>query len=229
VGYIEQGDGPAVLLIHAFPLNNTMWTPQVGPLSSRFRVIAPDIRGFGESQPPASWTMEGMADTLNDLLDRLGVRDCAIVGVSMGGYIALAFWSTYPNRVRRLVLSNSRVRADNDREKEARNEMIAAIQQSGAVILQDRMLPRLLQPNPAPTVVRKVRDMIEQVDASAATYAVIAKRDRMDFSSMLHRIHCPTLVVSGENDVIIRVEDSRAVSDGISDSRFATIPNSGHL
>src|SRR5262245_51712136 len=106
-----------------------MWAPQLGALSSRFRVIAPDLRGFGESQPPSPWTMEEMADDLNQLLDRLGVASTAVAGVSMGGYVALTFWSKYANRVRQLVLSNSRARADNDAEKAARNEMIAAIEQ----------------------------------------------------------------------------------------------------
>jgi pimeloyl-ACP methyl ester carboxylesterase len=229
VSYIDAGKGPVVLLIHAFPLNNTMWTSQVAALSNRFRVIAPDIRGFGESQPASPWTMEEMADSLNEFLDELHVKDSAVVGVSMGGYIALAFWSTYPKRVRQLVLSNSRARADNDAEKNARNSMIAAIEQSGVAILPERMLPRLLQPNPPAGIVRDVRNMIGRTSPAAAIYAVMAMRDRMDFSSMLHRIDCPTMVITGENDVIIRMEDSRAVADAISGARFVPIPNSGHL
>jgi 3-oxoadipate enol-lactonase len=157
------------------------------------------------------------------------VTQAAIAGVSIGGYIALAFWSKYPNRVRQLVLSNTRARADNDTEKTGRTEMIAAIQQGGAAILPDRMLPRLLQPNPAPEVARSVRQMIEQAEPSAAIYAVMAMRDRTDFSSMLHRLAIPTLVVTGENDAIIRPEDSMAVANAIPGARFVKIPNSGHL
>jgi pimeloyl-ACP methyl ester carboxylesterase len=206
-----------------------MWAPQIAALSPRFRVIAPDIRGFGESQPPSPWTMEDIAEDLNNLLGTLGVTNCVVAGVSMGGYIALTLWSKYPNLVRQLVLSNSRARADNEKEKAGRNEMIAALQQSGPAILPDRMLPRLLQPNPKPEVVAKVRQMIEQVSAEAAAYAVMAMRDRMDFSSQLHRIACPTMVITGENDAIIRAEDASAVADGITGARFVTIHNSGHL
>src|SRR5262249_34228404 len=137
--------------------------------------------------------------------------------------------SKYPTRVRQLVLSNSRARGDTEAEKSARNEMIAAIEQSGAAILPDRMLPRLLQPNPKFDVVRNVRNMIEQADSSAAAYAVMAMRDRMDFSSMLHRIQCPAMVVAGENDAIIRVEDAQSVAEGISGAQFVKVPNSGHL
>jgi pimeloyl-ACP methyl ester carboxylesterase len=229
IEFLDQGKGPAVLLIHAFPLNSGMWAPQMSALTEQFRVIAPDVRGFGGSQPPKPWTMDELAGDLNRLLDELAVADAAVVGVSMGGYIALAFWSSYPNRVRRLVLSNSRARADNDVERAARNEMIAAIQQSGVQLLPDRMLPRLLQPNPAPEAVREVRRMIEVADPSAAAYAVMAMRDRFDFSTQLQRMRCPAMVVTGENDVIVRAEDARAMADSIPGASFVTIPDSGHL
>jgi pimeloyl-ACP methyl ester carboxylesterase len=229
IGYLDEGSGPAVLLIHAFPLNKAMWAPQMDPLSRRFRVIAPDIRGFGESQPASPWTMEDMAGDLHELLDKLGIDQCTIAGVSIGGYIALAFWSKYPGRVRQLVLSNSRARGDNDSEKAARNDMIAAIRQNGAAILPERMLTRLLQPNPLPDVVRTVRGMIEQANASAAEYAVTAMRDRSDFTSVLHGIKCPAMVITGENDAIIRAEDAKAVADAIPGARFVKIPDSGHL
>src|SRR5215831_14659811 len=82
---LDQGYGPAILLIHAFPLNRTMWAPQIASLTPHFRVIAPDIRGFGESQPASAWTMDQMADELHEFLHELGIGDCAVVGVSMGG------------------------------------------------------------------------------------------------------------------------------------------------
>ena len=229
INYLDQGKGPAVLLIHAFPLNHTMWASQIGPLSTRFRVIAPDIRGFGESQPPSAWTMDELASDLNELLDNLGVTDCALAGLSLGGYIALPFRSKYPKRVLQLVLANTRARADNETEKQGRTEMIAAIQQHGKAILLERMLPRLLKPDPLPEVLRTVRSMIESVNATAAAYALMAMRDRADFSSVLHRVDCPTMVITGENDVIIPIEDSRAVADAISGARFVQVPNSGHL
>jgi 3-oxoadipate enol-lactonase len=225
----DQGKGPAVLLIHAFPLNHTMWEPQFASLIPHFRVIAPDIRGFGQSQPPSPWTMEEIAVDLYDLLKRLGIESCAVAGVSIGGYIALSLWSKYPQRIRQLVLANTRARADNDTEKAARNEMIAAIQQSGTAILPDRMLPRLLKPNSPHGIVTVVRKMIEEVKPPAAIHAVTAMRDRIDFSSAVHRINCPTLVITGEEDAIIRCEDSRELANSIPGSQFVQIPQSGHL
>jgi 3-oxoadipate enol-lactonase len=229
VSYLDRGKGPAVLLIHAFPLNHTMWEQQLPVLSTHFRVIAPDIRGFGESQPPLAWTMDDMADDLNELLGKLDVADCDVAGVSMGGYIALQFWSKYPQRVRKLVLANTRARADTETEISARNGMIAAIEQHGTATLPDRMLPRLLQPNPSLHVLRKVRKMIESADPSAAAYAVMAMRDRPDFSSVLHRMKCPAMVVAGENDMIIQRPDSRALADAIPGAQFVQVANSGHL
>src|SRR6516162_703613 len=114
---LDQGNGPAILLIHAFPLNGTMWRAQIAALTSRFRVLVPDIAGFGESQPPSPWTMDEMADDLHSLLYSLGIQTCAVAGVSMGGYIALPFWQKNPQRVTRLVLANTRARADNEIEK----------------------------------------------------------------------------------------------------------------
>jgi 3-oxoadipate enol-lactonase len=229
LSFLDQGEGPAVLLIHAFPLHHGMWEPQLPALSTRFRVIAPDLRGFGQSRPPSPWTMDQMADDLNTLLDRLNVDTCSLAGVSIGGYIGFAFWSRYPKRVRQLILCNTRARADNELEKNGRNEMIAAIQQNGVSILADRMLPRLVRPEAPQDVVKKVRTMIETADASAAIHAVTAMRDRMDFKTALHRIQTPTMVVAGEKDAIIRVDEARSMADAISGSRFVQIPDSGHL
>lgn len=227
--FLDQGKGPALLLIHAFPLDHSMWNPQIAAFASEFRVLTPDVRGFGKSQPPSPWTMEEMADDLDSLLDSLGIESCTVAGVSMGGYIALSFWSKYPGRVQRLVLANTRARADNDTEKTARNEMIAAIQQNGVAILPDRMLPRLLRPNVPHDVVNTVRKMIDGVNPAAATYAVIAMRDRADFSTDVRRITCPAMVVTGTEDVIIRSKDSQALTGEIPGCRFVPVPDSGHL
>jgi pimeloyl-ACP methyl ester carboxylesterase len=229
VHYLDQGSGTPVLLLHAFPLHHEMWAPQIDVLSREYRVIVPDIRGFGEAQPASPWTIADAGDDLDELLQAIGVDHCVVAGVSMGGYIALPFWAKYPKRVRKLVLANTRARADNETEKGARDDMIAAIQQYGTSLLPDRMLPRLLKPNPAPDALRQARRMIEQTHPAAVIYAVTALRDRPDNSTLLQRINCPTLVVSGTDDVIIRLEDSRALADAIPDARFVLVPESGHL
>src|SRR5215471_7245563 len=229
LNHVQDGSGPAILLVHAFPLNHTMWAPQIEALKDRFTVIAPDVRGFGKTPVSGSWTMEDAADDLEDLLDSLHISDCALIGLSMGGYIALPFYSKYPQRVRQLVLADTRARADNDTEKTARTNMIADLEHSGAGILPDRMLPRLLKGNSPPDTVQTVRRIMETTTATAAIGALMAMRDRPDASTVLHRISCPTLVIAGEHDMITRVEECHEMAETISGSRFVSVKDAGHL
>src|SRR5262245_30312267 len=121
LSFSEQGDGPALVLIHAYPLDHCMWQIQTDFFSSRFRVVTPDVFGFGGSQPPQSWTMADMGNALLALLDQLKIKKCTLAGLSMGGYIALPFTLAYPDRVERLVLAHTRARADLEAETIARN------------------------------------------------------------------------------------------------------------
>ena len=147
----------------------------------------------------------------------------------MGGYIALPFYARYAQRVSRLVLADTRARADNELEKSGRTEMIAALQQSGTSILPDRMLPRLLKANPSAEVVQQVRGIMGGTTAGAAIFALMAMRDRPDASTTLHRITCPTLTIAGEQDVITRVDECRKMAETIPNGRFSLIPEAGHL
>ncbi len=227
--YVEAGRGPAVLLVHAFPLNHTMWASQIDALKDRFRVIAPDIRGFGQSATDSPWTLAQAADDLAELLDTLSVSDCALVGLSMGGYIGLPFYAKYANRVRRLILADTRARADNEAEKKGRTDLVAALEQSGAGILADRVLPRLLKPEPSPSASTQVRGIIAAASAKAAIFASQAMRDRADATPVLSQISCPTLVIAGEEDAITRVDECRAMAETIQAGRFVMIPGAGHL
>jgi pimeloyl-ACP methyl ester carboxylesterase len=229
VNFLDQGEGPPVLLIHAFPLNHTMWQPQTAHLSPRFRVIAPDIRGFGESLPAAPWTIMQMCEDLKEFLDQLEVQKCAIVGLSLGGYIALPFTFWFPECVYQLVLADTRARADSAAERSARTEMMAELVRQGNEALPKLMLPRLLRPNPSAEVVRFVTSIITENDPSAAMYGLIAMRDRPDSSVVLGRINCPTLVLAGELDHITRVEECQNMAEEIPNGMFHKIPNAGHL
>ena len=206
-----------------------MWQPQAAHLSPRFRVIAPDIRGFGESLPPSPWTVLQMAEDLKEFLDELEVDSCAVAGISLGGYIALPFTFWFPEKVRQLVLAGTRARADNDAEKAARTEMMAELVRHGNRILPKLMLPRLLQPNPSAEAVRFVTSIITENDPSASMYALMAMRDRPDSSMALGRMNCPTLVLAGEHDSVTRVDECRAMAEAIPDGTFLEIPRAGHL
>ncbi len=225
----EEGRGPAILLLHAFPLNSSMWKPQIATLRNSFRCIAPDMRGFGTTPLAGPWSLEDAADDLAELLDTLSVERCVVAGLSMGGYIALPFCARHGGRVHALVLANTRARADTEIEKEARTGIIAALEQSGSAILPERMLPRLLKPNPDSQVVKTVRDIMAATTATGAIFALKAMRDRPDRTSELGRISCPVLVISGEHDAITRIEECRAMADTIPNGTFKEIPNAGHL
>lgn len=206
-----------------------MWQAQVEFFSPRFRVVAPDILGFGDSQPPRPWTMSTMGRELMALLDHLHIEKCTLIGLSIGGYISLPFTRAYPNRVERLVLAHTRARADLEPERTARDAMIDGLKREGIATLPAKMLPRLLGANASAEVRDRVRASIGRASAEASVYAVTAMRDRADQTSELPRLHCPTLVIAGSGDAILKVEDCEAMAAAIPRSEFAVIPNTGHL
>jgi pimeloyl-ACP methyl ester carboxylesterase len=229
LSFTELGRGPALVLLHAYPLDSSMWRAQIEFFSDRFRVITPDILGFGGSQPARPWTMSQMGDELEALLDRFGIKRCTLAGLSMGGYIALPFTLSRPDRVERLVLAHTRARADLEPERVARNAMIEELKNAGTAILPEKMLPRLLGPNATEEVRGFVRASIERTTPEADAFAVAAMRDRSDQTERLPNLRCPTLVVAGSGDAILKVEDCRTMAEAIPQSEFAVIPRTGHL
>src|SRR5919198_1442877 len=151
LAYSDSADGsPVVLLVHAFPLNRSMWDPQLGSLRARARVIAPDLRGFGASAagPPGPLTMEQHGDDLAALLDHLGVREPVVYcGLSMGGYVGFAFWRRHRARVRALVLADTRATADSPEARQDRLALAAKAEAVGsAQPAIEALLPRLFSP-----------------------------------------------------------------------------------
>jgi pimeloyl-ACP methyl ester carboxylesterase len=226
--YVEKGQGPALVFVHAFPLDHSMWEPQAAFFADRYRVIMPDLLGFGGSQV-LPWTIQQMGDELLALLDHLKVERCTLVGLSIGGYIGLPFAAKHLDRIDKLVLAHTRARADNDTERESRSQMVAALQQNGIEILPDRMLPRLLGPNASDELRDRLRRTILKASANAAIFAVTAMRNRADATSLLPQLACRTLVIAGEGDAILKVEDLRQMAAAIPNSQFVVVPNAGHL
>lgn len=206
-----------------------MWQSQMDAFSDRYRVVTPDVFGFGGSQPPRSWTMADMGDALAALLDQLQIGNCTLAGISMGGYISIPFVLVHPQRVDRLILAHTRARADLDAEKAARNGMIATLKKEGKASLPDKMLPRLLAADASHEVKKSVRDSIERASERACIHAVTAMRDRVDQTANLGRITCPTLVITGGADAIIKVEDSERMASAIPAGQIRVIEGAGHL
>lgn len=226
--FVEKGQGPALLFVHAFPFDHSMWDAQVRHLEARYRVITPDLPGFGLT-PDRPWSIAGAGEELRELLDKLGVSACTVAGLSMGGYIAIPFTAKYPQRVSKLVLAHTRARSDTELEKAARNGMIATLGREGTATLPDKLLPRLLGSKASASVRESVRTRIAKVTVNAAVHAVEAMRDRGDSTALLGGIQCPVLVIAGDGDAIIKLEDSRNMAASLPKGTLEIIPNTGHL
>jgi len=227
-----SGEGPPVLFVHGFPLDRTMWRPVASALTG-WRRILPDLRGLGLSEGPQDGhTMAEYADDLAALMDVLRVPKAVVCGLSMGGYVAFELLRRHPERVRALVLANTRAAPDDADGRAKRDATIARIRRDGPGFLADEMLPKLVGSDTArtmPDVVRQVRAMVSGQPAAGLVGALTAMRDRPDSRPMLGGITLPALVVHGSDDQLIPLAEARAMADAIPDAHFAVIPAAGHL
>ncbi|MGH7214750.1 MAG: alpha/beta fold hydrolase, partial [Tepidisphaeraceae bacterium] len=183
LNYEQRGKGMPVVLLHAFPLDNRIWQGQLVSLSDRYRVITPDLRGFGKSPSADAFTMDSLAEDVHALLERIGALPCVLGGLSMGGYIAFAFAKKYLSDLRGLVLLDARAEADTAQGKQKRDEMIAAVRTGGSKVAADAMLPKLLADESIhhkPELVRQVKSIMESQPPLTVEHALEALRDRED-------------------------------------------------
>jgi len=228
-----QAHETALLLIHGFPLDHRMWAAQMAALSAQVHVIAPDLRGFGRSAATMSGalTMDQHADDLAALLDALGVERAIVGGLSMGGYVAFAFWRRHRQRVAALILADTRAEPDSPQARANRDAAAQKVRQAGVAALADEMLPRLLAPaNLAnPRVAERLRAMILAQPAETVIAALAGLRDRPDSRPTLPTIAVPTLVLVGEQDALTPPADAAALAAAIPGARLVAIPAAGHM
>ena len=236
LAYSDSADGsPVVLLVHAFPLNRSMWDPQLGPLRARARVIAPDLRGFGASEagPPGPLTMDQQADDLAALLDHLDVREPVIFcGLSMGGYVGFAFWRRHRERVRAFVLADTRATADSPEARQDRLAMAARAEEVGsAQPAVEAMLPRMFSPSLRPEAPprRQVQAMMAGASARAVADGQRGLAARPDSLDLLPTIAVPALVLVGEHDVLTPPSEAERMLAALPNARLEVIPQAGHL
>lgn len=227
----DRGTGRPLVLLHAFPLDRRMWEPQIGPLSAVARVLAVDLPGFGESPAGSTpLTIDSAAVAVRDFLDAKGITSRVVLGgLSMGGYVALAFARRHPDRLAGLILADTRSGPDDAAGKAKRDETIALATSAGAAGVIDQMLPKMLADPPRPDVVTTVRTIATRQSATAVAAALAALRDRPDATPALGRITVPTLVIVGERDAITPPAMSQSLADAIPGSKLVTIPGAGHL
>jgi pimeloyl-ACP methyl ester carboxylesterase len=230
----QRGDGLPVLLVHGFPLDHTMWQFQLDALSGGFRLIAPDLRGFGRS--PATKgkvTMERFADDLAELLDRLAIREPIVYcGLSMGGYIAWPFWRRYAARLRALVLCDTRAAADTAETARGRLASAEKVLAEGPGAIVESLIPRLFAEKTLrelPECVERTRRVMMSTSPEGIAAALSGMAERPDSTSDLSRITVPALCICGCHDAIATVEEMRGMAAAMPQATFREIPDAGHM
>jgi len=213
-----------------------MWRPQLERVPEGWRLIAPDLRGFGFGQQPApdapAPTMDDFAADVSEVLDALKIDPAVIGGLSMGGYVAFALFRRSPERFSGMILSDTRPQADTPEAREGRRKLMEIASAGGARAVADQMLPALLGQTTMrtrPDVRSHVRELIESAPVAAISGALEAMMGRPDSTPDLARISCPVLVLTGDEDTITPIADAEAMQQKIARCRLVVLPGAGHL
>ena len=234
LAYVDRGTGLPLLLVHGFPLDHAMWAEQIDALATRCRVIAPDLRGFGQSPAHGDRvTMDQFADDLAALLDRLAINEpIVLAGLSMGGYIAFQFWRKYASRLRGLILCDTRATADTPEVAAGRHDMAERLLHEGLGPLAETMLSKLLADSThqwRPEIVEQLRNVMMAANPRGVAAAARGMAERPNMTASLTAIRCPTLVIVGRSDVISPPAEMRRMALAIPDATFVEIPAAGHM
>ncbi|MBU1641768.1 alpha/beta fold hydrolase [bacterium] len=235
VGYSDEGahGAPAVIFVHGFPFNRSMWKSQMEALSEGWRVVACDIRGHGESDiGERPYSIGLFAEDLIGLMDVLKIEKAVLCGLSMGGYIALNAVLSHPERFDALVLSDTQCAADSPEGKEKRSDAIEAIRKNGVEWYADTSLKNFFTPGSLKiegAEIAAVREMIAATAEETLVRTLHALREREESCSRLQEIAVPVLVLVGEEDSITPPEAARLMQEKIEGSHLSVIAKAGHL
>ncbi len=230
----QRGRGRPLLLVHGFPLDHTMWQPQLEHLSDRYRVVAPDLRGFGRSQVVAGTaTMPQLADDLALLLDALEIDEpVTLCGLSMGGYIAWQFWLRHADRLDRLVLCDTRAMADPPDVAQGRVESARRVLEEGTSEFVEGLLGKLFAEatlRDQPAVVAATQEVMRAASPVGVAAALRGMAERPDMTGRLGEIRIPTLVVCGQHDVISPPAEMQQIAAALPRATMLEVPDAGHM
>jgi pimeloyl-ACP methyl ester carboxylesterase len=229
----DAGSGAAIVLLHAFPLNSRMWEPQLEALAAEFRLIAPDLPGFGLSWTPTDApSLEDYAREVLATLDLLEVKDLFVVGLSMGGYLAFRLIEPLGDRLRGLVLADTQPGPDGEKAATARHELAAEVEANGVGVVESELLPRLIGDTTLglrADVVERVRSIIAENSVAGVAGALRALAGRPDSTPVLSRIRCPVLCLVGEEDRVTTPEVVTEMAARIAEAHTHVLPGAGHL
>jgi 3-oxoadipate enol-lactonase len=230
--YWTLGDGPPVVLLHPFPAHHEFWTPVADALSTRYRVILPDLRGHGESEVgegPA--TMEKHAADIAHVMDDADVGRAPLIGVSIGGYALFEFWREHRGRVAALALCNTKAPADNAEARAARLKAADEVLDRGTEPFFQTMIPRLLAATTRetrPDLVDGALRMLRKMSPNGVAQVQRGMAERPDSVATLKTINVPTLIVTGDEDILTGVNEAKLMHQHIPGSQMRVIPKAGH-
>jgi pimeloyl-ACP methyl ester carboxylesterase len=233
LGFDDVGEGQAVALLHAFPLSRAMWGLQVEALQTAYRVLTPDFRGFGDSGAfTGTPSIDQMADDVARILDEASVDRAVVGGLSMGGYVSLAFARRHAARLRGLILADTKAEPDDAAARANRDRMVAFAKENTGAAVIEQLMPKLLAPATLtghPEIVEEVREIGAAQVSSGIVTALEAMRDRPDARPGLAAIRVPTLVLVGSDDTATPLANSETLAAAIPGSRLEVLPGAGHL
>ena len=219
----------ALLLIHGWPLDASMWRRQVDGLAGDLQVVAPSLPGFGgESDPPDVLTMDTAADAMVAALDRAGVQSAVVCGLSMGGYVAFSMWRRYRDRIDGLMLADTRAEPDDEAGRDRRRAVAATARARGSEAIAESP-PPLLSEGVDDALWERVKEIIRAQPGDAIAAAALGMAEREDSRPILADIDVPTAVVAGTGDLLIPPEVSLAMADAIPDAQAVRLEGAGHL
>lgn len=230
----DEGEGEPIVFIHGFPFNSRMWDPQFSALPAGWRAIAPDLRGFGASAagPAGPYTMDQFADDIAGLIDHLGIRNAVICGLSMGGYVAFALHRRHREKVRALVLCNTRPGADTEEARRGRLVQAARVREEGVAPVVESMLPRLmsdLSVKKHPDLVGRVRGIMESTPPETMARSLEGMAQRPSSEDQLRDIAVSTLIVHGDDDAIVPRGEAQMMARNLRGARMEMLEDCGHL
>jgi pimeloyl-ACP methyl ester carboxylesterase len=230
--YEEMGEGPDVVLLHPFPSDHSFWLPMAQHLHSRFRLVLPDLRGLGRSGVGVgASTMTKLAEDLVRLCDELKIGRAAFVGCSVGGYVLFEFWRRWRERVKSLVLMDTRANADTDEGRASRLKSAEAVLQNGPQWAIEQSLPKLLSPVTMSSrldVVERAKATMRQASAAGMAAMQQGMAERPDSTATLKEIAVPTLVLGGEDDAPTPVSDLERMARQIHGAELKIVSRAGH-
>ncbi|MGW9042504.1 alpha/beta fold hydrolase [Streptomyces lydicus] len=234
IGYEDRGSGEALVLVHGHPFNRSMWRPQIEHFArAGWRVIAPDLRGYGESSVvPGTTPLETFVRDIVALLDRLGIERFVLGGLSMGGQIVMEFHRLFPDRIRAVVLADTFAAAETAEGRAARHAMADRLIREGMDGYAHEVLTKMIAPHTAarrPEVARHVLGMMTSTPPEGAAAALRGRAERPDYTDLLADIAVPVLVVVGADDEYTPVSDARILHERVPAGTLAVIERAAHL